>query len=49
MIGVGEPKKPVAHEPWYKYGIAFLIFEIAIAIAVSAYALAMTFGAFADR
>jgi len=33
----------VAHEPWYKYGVAFLIAEMAIAIAVSAYSLYMTF------
>jgi len=31
------------HEPWYKYGVAFLFLEIAIAIAVSAYSLYMTF------
>jgi hypothetical protein len=27
------------HEPWYKYGVAVLLFEIAVAIAVSAYSL----------
>ena len=31
------------HEPWYKYGVAVLLFEIAVAIAVSAYSLYMTF------
>jgi hypothetical protein len=31
------------HEPWYKYGVAFLLFEIAVAIAVSGYSLYMTF------
>jgi hypothetical protein len=34
---------PVAHEPWYKYGVGVLILEMAIAIAVSAYSLYMTF------
>jgi len=33
----------VPHEPWYKYGVAFLLFEMAIAVAVSAYSLYMTF------
>lgn len=28
---------------WYKYGVACLIIEMAIAIAVSAYSLYMTF------
>ena len=32
----------VPHEPWYKYGIAVLLFEIAVAIAVSGYSLYMT-------
>ena len=31
------------HEPWYKYGVAVLLFEIAVAIAVSGYSLYMTF------
>jgi hypothetical protein len=31
------------HEPWYKYGVVFLLTEMAIAIAVSAYSLYMTF------
>jgi hypothetical protein len=30
-------------EPWYKYGVAVLLFEIAVAIAVSGYSLYMTF------
>jgi hypothetical protein len=34
---------PAVHEPWYKYGIAVLVSEMAIAIAVSAYSLYMTF------
>ncbi len=38
-----SPAKQVQHEPWYKYGVAFLILEMAIAIAVSAYSLYMTF------
>jgi hypothetical protein len=33
----------VPHEPWYKYGIAVLLFEIAVAIAVSGYSLYVTF------
>ena len=31
------------HEPWYKYGVAVLLFEIAVAIAVSGYSLYLTF------
>lgn len=31
------------HEPWYKYGVATLFLEMAIAIAVSGYSLFMTF------
>jgi hypothetical protein len=34
---------PVSHEPWYKYGVAFLSVEMVIAIGVSAYSLYMTF------
>ena len=30
-------------EPWYKYGVAFLVLEMAVALAVSAYSLYMTF------
>ena len=33
----------VRHEPWYKYGVAFLCLEMFIAIAVSGYSLYMTF------
>lgn len=32
-----------APEPWYKYGVAALLFEMALAVAVSAYSLSMTF------
>jgi hypothetical protein len=32
-----------AHDSWYKYGVAVLFFEMAIAVAVSAYSLCMTF------
>ena len=35
--------KSISHEPWYKYGVAVLLAEMAIAIAVSAYSLYMTF------
>jgi hypothetical protein len=34
---------PTQHEPWYKYGVATLALEMAIAIAVSCYSLYMTF------
>ena len=36
-----NPSAP--HEPWYKYGVAVLFVEMAIAIAVSSYSLYMTF------
>jgi hypothetical protein len=35
--------KARVHEPWYKYGIATLVAEMAIAIMVSGYSLYMTF------
>jgi hypothetical protein len=35
--------EPTRHEPWYKYGVVFLMLEMAIAIGVSAYSLYMTF------
>jgi hypothetical protein len=35
--------EPIPHEPWYKYGVAVLLLEMAIAIAVSGYSLYMTF------
>ena len=31
------------HDPWYKYGVAMLVFEMAIAIAVCGYSLYMAF------
>jgi hypothetical protein len=31
------------HQPWYKYGVTVLFFEIALAVAVSGYSLYMTF------
>jgi hypothetical protein len=34
---------PVPREPWYKYGVAVLLLEMAIAIAVSGYSLYLTF------
>jgi hypothetical protein len=40
MATVNTPASP---EPWYKYGVAVLVLEMAIAIAVSAYSLYMTF------
>ncbi len=33
----------VEHEPWYKYGVMFLFFEMAVAIAVCGYSLYLTF------
>ena len=33
----------VPFEPWYKYGVAILLLEMIIAIAVSGYSLFMTF------
>lgn len=35
--------KAAPHEPWYKYGVAVLLLEMAAAIAVSSYSLYMTF------
>ncbi len=32
-----------APQPWYKYGVGFLILEMAAAITVSIYSLYMTF------
>ncbi len=37
------PAESPRYEPWYKYGIAVLLVEMAIAIAVSGYSLYMTF------
>ena len=40
----GQPANRIGpHEPWYKYGVAVLLIEMAIAIAVSGYSLYMTF------
>jgi hypothetical protein len=41
MSAIEKPDAP--HESWYKYGVVFLLFEIAVAIAVSGYSLYMTF------
>jgi hypothetical protein len=35
--------EPIPHEPWYKYGVAALLLEMAIAVAVCGYSLYMTF------
>lgn len=32
-----------SHESWYKYGVAVLLLEMALAIGISAYSLYMTF------
>lgn len=37
------PTDVMTHEPWYKYGVAILLFEMAIAIAVCGYSLYLTF------
>lgn len=34
---------PVQYDAWYKYGVAILLLEMALAIAVSGYSLYMTF------
>lgn len=31
------------HEPWYKYGVAALLLEMAIAVGVCGYSLFLTF------
>ncbi|HEY1736762.1 MAG TPA: hypothetical protein VGG12_08950 [Methylovirgula sp.] len=35
--------KPVAQDSWFGYGVGFLLFEMLMAISVSAYSLYMTF------
>jgi hypothetical protein len=37
------PSAAAQHDPWHKYGVAILCLEMAIAIAVSTYALYITF------
>lgn len=36
----------VKYQPWYKYGVACLVLEMAIAIAVCGYSLFLTFPRF---
>lgn len=43
MKTIEEAIEPAGRDPWYKYGVAVLFFEMAIAVAVSAYSLYMTF------
>lgn len=43
MSTTNSVHEPVSHEPWYKYGVAFLFLEMAIAVAVCGYSLYMTF------
>lgn len=43
MEHMHSSSKPSAPEPWYKYGVAVLFCEMAIALAVSGYSLYMTF------
>lgn len=33
----------VKYEPWYKYGVGFLVLEMVISIAVCGYSLYLTF------
>ena len=42
-MSVASASSKTGHEPWYKYGVAVLLLEMAIAIAVSGYSLFMTF------
>lgn len=35
--------KSLVREPWFKYGVGFLVFEMVAAIVVSTYSLYMTF------
>lgn len=43
MKKVSPSSELAVQEPWYRYGVAFLILEMLIAIAVSGYSLFMTF------
>ena len=38
-----QASEPTSYEPWYKYGVAVLLIEMAIAITVCGYSLYMTF------
>lgn len=37
------PAESISHEPWYKYGVTLLFFEMAVAVAVCGYSLYLTF------
>lgn len=43
MSRIPNPDQHVPHEPWYKFGVAFLFLEMAAAICVCAYSLGLTF------
>lgn len=43
MTGSFGHDESYVYEPWYKYGIGFLVFEALIAIGVSIYVLSMAF------
>lgn len=43
MHATNSADAPAPQEPWYKYGVAVLFMEMAVAIAVSGYSLYMTF------
>lgn len=45
MMASGSSNAATRYEPWFKYGVATLVLEIAIAIGVGAYSLFMTFNA----
>ena len=38
-----SPAENIPHQPWYKYGVLFLLFEMVIAVTVCGYSLYLTF------
>lgn len=38
-----DSRSTATHEPWYKYGVAFLFLEMLVAMAVCGYSLYMAF------
>jgi hypothetical protein len=43
MGGSVQANPEYVYEPWYKFGVAFLYLEMAIAIGVTVYSLYMAF------
>ena len=43
MSTTEEVIEQAEYQPWYRYGVAFLVLEMLIAIGVSGYSLYMTF------